>query len=78
MVDGMKSAREKDIDYLVRLMGKNFKLKQYNRLINDKLFPEETFEDVTDSLMEYFIGTEEYEKCAEIKKLKKKYNENNQ
>lgn len=77
MVDGMKSAREKDIDYLVSLMGKNFKLKQYNRLVNNKLYPEEIFEDVSETLMEYFIGTEEYEKCAVIRNLKVKYNENN-
>jgi len=27
-----------------------------------------------DDLMEYFIGTEEYERCAELKKIKDSYN----
>lgn len=70
MEKDMKSARAKNIDYLVNLIGVNFKIKQYNRLLKDKLFPEEDFDVVSDELMEYFIGLEEYEKCGEIKRIK--------
>ena len=65
----MSVKRENDVKFAVKLITKGFKIKQYNRLINNKLFPEEDRNELIKTLMEYFIETEEYEKCAIIKKL---------
>lgn len=65
----MSVKRENDVKFVVKLITKGFKIKQYNRLINDKLFPEEVKDELLISLMEYFISVEEYEKCSIIKKL---------
>ena len=65
----MSVKRENDVKFVVKLITKGFKIKQYNRLINDKLFPEEVKDELLISLMEYFITIEEYEKCGVLKKI---------
>ena len=74
----MSVKRENDVKFAVKLITKGFKIKQYNRLINNKLFPEEDRNELIKTLMEYFIVTEEYEKCAEIKKIQNQCNLSNE
>ncbi len=71
MESNIMKTREENIDFLVRLTNENKYLKQYNRLINDRLFPEEDFDIVYKQLMKRFIALEEYEKCGELIKLNK-------
>lgn len=66
----MGSTRTEDIRFIVKLIGRSFKLNQYNRLLKNDLYPEEVYVDVIDNLMEYFIATEEYEKCTVLKRMK--------
>jgi len=66
----MRSTRTEDINFIVKIIGRNFKLNQFNRLQKGDLFPEEDYEKVIDALMEYFVNTEEYEKCSVLKKMK--------
>ena len=71
MESDIMKTREENIDFLVRLTNENKYLKQYNRFINNRLFPEEDFDVVYYDLMKRLIALEEYEKCAEILKIKK-------
>ena len=45
------------------------KAKLYIAFDPDKLQSDDYWESVINSMIEYFIETEEYEKCAELKKL---------
>ena len=62
-------SREDSVLLSIKLIDRICEIQQYDRLILNKIFKHESFDDVYKKQMKRLIKIEEYEKCALLMKL---------